>query len=885
MRPILPEEPRCFERLLMRLHPLLKRLPWCASSGDDEGTVPHPSSMRRRHNWWYRLVIPAGVKRVTVDDEAIADLKSRAEGHTLVYVAKLMGQLEYHALNERFLREGLPLVAYTNALTARRWLRWGDFWKSIRAQEGEIAERSRPVAPAFDGTLKRMVVTGESVLVQIPPSSLEEETGVATLPLQALAAIVRAQRESERPISIVPVDFLWSRRPARQERSLVDILFGEKEAPGALRRAALFLRKFHKSARVILGRTIDLPAFVAAGTERSDEDLALNLRGMLQEGLSAQRRTVTGPPLHPRGWTVRDILADEELDNRICRIAAERCKPADDLRDLAKRYAQQIAADIDATYIEVVDRVLTHAFGRLYDDFDVDTAGLERARALYAEGPIVFVPNHKSHVDYLLLSHILYHRHMTVPLIAAGDNMNFWPLGKIFRHCGAYFIRRSFRDNPLYKAVLETYLKLLLVEGYSQVFFIEGGRSRTGKLAPPRMGMFSMLERAAAQAGLPAPVYIPVAITYDRVIEEKSFVRELEGGEKERERTGHVLKLTKFLRRQKRRYGSITVRFGEPIPATPAATEEVERARKVEATAYEVCHRINQRTVVTPTALAAAAIMAEPRRGVTLADFRWRAELLLEYLRVKEVELSHRFERSTDRALADALTTLAEGKLIALRQESVEPFLAVDEGRRVQLAIVKNGAVHFFVTVSVVATLLRKHPQGTTVRDGTEHLDLARALLAHEFRFATSHAVQEHAQHALDFLRDAGAVESAVEGYRVTPAGGHALDVLAGQIIPFLETLAVALAAAATWQEGERDEHTLVAEMQATGNDLLLLERIRHREAITKDGLRNALRALVSYGILEVGKPEPESKRKTIYRPTQDAHALATLHGALERFL
>ena len=129
----------------------------------------------------------------------------------------------------------------------------------------------------------------------------------------------------------------------------------------------------------------------------------------------------------------------------------------------------------------------------MFDSFDVDGEGLTRAKELYAEGPVVFVPNHKSHADYLILSHILYHNGMTLPHIAAGINLEFWPLGPVFRRGGAYFIRRAFRDNPLYKAVLESYLEVLIKEGYSQEFFIEGGRSRTGKLM--KIGRASCRER------------------------------------------------------------------------------------------------------------------------------------------------------------------------------------------------------------------------------------------------------------------------------------------------------------------------------------------------------------------------------------------------------
>ena len=883
--PIFVERPRPFERLLILLHPPFKFLCKIFSTKLKQPDPPplHPSAMLREHNFIYRLLFPRFFRRITVDPQAIETLKSAARDSTIVYVAKCVGQLEYHFFNHLFLEKGLPLSNYCNALTLRRWMRWKDLKRTIIAQEHEIGRYGRPIDPAYHGLVEKMVIEGQSLFLEVPPSTLEDEGLSYTLPVQSLTALIQAQKKSERPISIVPLDFLWSRRPERPKRSLVDILFGEKESPGSIRKIVLFWRNYKRRAQATLGRPIDLAKFTQEGEGQSDQTLAKRLRSSLSVSLAAQRRTITGPPIRPHSWFIHEVMSDEDLDAKTCQLAAKMGKGADELRELATRYASEIAADVDYTYIELFDRLLGWTFKKLYDSFDVDTQGLRRAKELYEKGPIAFVPNHKSHVDYLLLSYILYHNGMTVPLIAAGDNMNFWPLGKRLRHCGAYFIRRTFRDNPLYGAVLETYLKVLLKEGYSQVFFIEGGRSRTGKLRHPRMGMVSMLRQSAREAGIKQLSFIPVSITYDRTIEQKSYVRELEGGEKQRETAGAILKLMKYIRRPRRRYGSIYVRFDEPVHALPPATEG---EKSVKGLAFDICHRINRRAVATPMAVAACALLSDARRGLTVDDFKRRADIIASYLSSIGAELSWRLKSSPERSLEDALSTLADGKVVAKRPNALEPYIVVNEDRRLSLSIFKNSVVHFMITIGVVSLALQKRAgKGETphVPDLASDLDVARDLLAHEFLFeGVEGKAQKEVLGALNFLQDMSAIRMAKDRCELMPEGRWMLGLFASQIQPFLETLLVALDFVGERMEPGTEEKTLIPQIQKRGQALFLLERIHYREAVTRDGLRSSLKVLASCNII---KTERAPKNRITYHPTGDPEARINLQEALERFL
>lgn len=881
-----PEKINISERTLRVLHPAFA---WLARHHPSRFAPPelpplHPSAMLLEKNWIYNAIFPRFFKRISVEKEEIERLRQAAQNSTIVYIAKQMGHLEYNYYNHIFLKEGLPLSLYNNSMTLRRWMKWRDYWNAVISQESEIGKWGHTIDPLDEGMLPKMISEGKGVLIIIPPSGLADEELFLTGPIRSLTALVEAQRDSERPIKIVPLDFLWSRRPKKHKKSLVDILFGEKESPGMFRKTVLFCRNYKTQAHAAIGKPVNLEEFVNGANGSTDHDIAFRLREHLLSSLKSQRQTITGPPVRPRGWFIGQVMGDDELDERICAIAAERGKTAEDLRDLAKRYIREIAADVDYTYIELLDRILGSTLNRIYENYDVDTAGLKRARELYADEPVVFVPNHKSHVDYLILSHILYHNNMTVPHIAAGINLSFWPLGRIFRRCGAYFIRRQFRDNPLYKAVLETYLKILLKEGYSQEFFIEGGRSRTGKLRAPKKGMLSMLQGAARGAGISKVNFIPVSLTYDRIIEQKSLVSESEGETKEAEKTSHLLRLTKYLRPRRHRHGSIYVRFGEPVVMDVNAFE----ASHVKWVANDICHQINRRAVVTPVAVAAAALLAGARRAVTIAEFDSRVQLILQYLRYKGVELSARFEMSPYDVMQRAISQLGYSRLISVNRSFIEPYIAIDESKRNPLAFFKNGMVHFLATVgSISSIILACDRRGETLTRQKLSADFKalKDLFSHEFRFATRKPLEEHIDAALDFLLKKNSISISGDTVCPTRQGLWILEQFRFHIKPYLETLAIALQHIGRCATGIIDEKQLWGDMQDTGRDLLLLGRISHREAINKFDFQNTVRTLSSHRIIGIKEPETGRRRHNAYVISEGKDMLNKLQVELERVL
>lgn len=254
------------------------------------------------------------------------------------------------------------------------------------------------------------------------------------------------------------------------------------------------------------------------------------------------RYSAMGPRLPNRDAMFNKILNSEVIQAAIAE-EAKKSSP-EKARKEAEKIINEIAADVKHESLRVADRVLSWLWNKLYQGINVQNA--DRVRKLALEGhEIVYVPCHRSHMDYLLLSYLLYHQGLVPPHIAAGINLNFWPAGPIFRSWGAFFIRRTFKGNRLYSTIFREYLAELFYRGYSVEYFIEGGRSRTGRLLEPKTGMMSM-SLQALQRGLNRSLSIvPVYIGYEHVLEVDTYAKELRGAAKEKENAGLVLRVLK----------------------------------------------------------------------------------------------------------------------------------------------------------------------------------------------------------------------------------------------------------------------------------------------------------------------------------------------------
>ncbi len=823
---------------------LERKLPSLFSSGEDNEIDIYASSMSAEFNWLHKLIYPRFFEKINVESEHLDQIREISKTSTIVYVTRDIGQLEYNFFNYLFNEEMLPKSKFVNELSLWQWLPTKEMLAILAERARRFVSYGPLPHPVSSGYLGAIIDRGNSVFLQIKLTELFNDLFWYTPNEDVLAALLAAQERSPRPVTIVPLYFLWNKRPDGQPYSIVNIL------PSFIKRTVRFLRNCKNKAVVKVGQPIELEKFIAPYADNPLSERAAKLRSAFLDILLQEKKVVTGPAIKPRGYMIHELLEDESLGKTIYNISLARGTPVDDLKALAKKYAGEIAADINYHYIEIGFRLMNWALKNVYDGISIDSEGLAKLKRAAAKAPVVLIPNHRSHMDYLLLTTILYSNNVSIPHVAAGINLSFWPMGHIFRRCGAFFLRRSFSGNELYRAVFKSYLKLLLREGFIQEFFIEGGRSRTGKLRRPRLGMMTMLSEAlneeSRDAQNPKEAYfVPVAITYDRLMEEYSG--EVEGGSKQKERTRDLLHITKYLRR---RYGRIYVRFGEPIAYQPkqTATETAEEL------AGEVMRSIGSNLVVTPNSLTAISLLVSPKRAVSRGDLLENAEVLAAYLRSANATFSEAFNENTlEQIISDSIAGFERERLIETHREFSPVCYEIMEKGRQRLNYYKNNIIHFTLAASFAASALisagRKGLQHASRGDVVEKCMTLSEIFLREFQAGVGRISRADIEKALAYFEERGIYSSM-----------HHLGIFKGITANFIESYLIAISACKNMEPA--DEKGLQRQMIKLGRHMLLLGKIERIEAISNPVFNHAIEMWVRFGIL---KAEESEKRKKTY--------------------
>jgi glycerol-3-phosphate O-acyltransferase len=447
-------------------------------------------------------------------------------------------------------------------------------------------------------------------------------------PALLLALIDALRRDPGLDVSLVPAAVYWGRAPSK-ERSLIRLLLSEDWVIGSRVRGFFTVLFNGRSTTVQLGEALSLRSLLEddADTALSGRRIARQLRGQF-----ARLRTARlGPDLSHTRTIVAEVLRTRAVRAAVAQEVREKDKRTRRAVLLeARRYANEIAANYSPVFITFMSLALRTLWNRLYDGIEfqhVDT--LQQV----AEGnEIVYVPCHRSHMDYLLLSYAIYERGYAVPHIAAGLNLNLPIVGRFLRKGGAFFIRRSFRGNALYTIVFMKYLAAMMARGHSIEYFIEGGRSRTGRLRPPMTGMLSMTVRSYLREPRRPVVFVPVYFGYERIVEGQTYIGELSGAPKEKE---SIFGLLRSVGRLRQRFGNVHVNFGEPIHLDTLldryAPDWRDRAfddqnrppwvgALVDELALKIMQNINAAATVSPINLLALVLLATPRQSMLESD-------------------------------------------------------------------------------------------------------------------------------------------------------------------------------------------------------------------------------------------------------------------------
>ena len=558
-------------------------------------------------------------------------------------------------------------------------------------------------------------------------------------------------------------------------------------------------------------------------------------------------------------------------------LASERKVPVEKVAKEARGYFDEMAANFHGYYLAILAFFFNRIWHRMFSGLEI--RGLERVVECVKQHPIVLVPCHRSHFDYLILSYIFHENFLSPPHIAAGINMAFWPMGPFFRGAGAYFIRRSFEGNPLYKTVFRKYLEYLIREGYTQEFFIEGGRSRTGKILTPKLGMLAAIVDAFVD-GVRRDLYlVPVSIHYGRIVEEEAYKEELLGGQKEKESFAALIKARRVLRQK---YGTVYVTFGEPISLGEALGERKERFRNggdatledekryfIQKLGFRILRDVNEVAVAGATSVSSTVLLAAPHQAIRYGDFVLAARALTELLLAKHVAPTASLQRNAA-DFRESLGFLQTGKLIESMKDRDGEIIYVSPEKRMILDFYKNNIIHFFLIPSLVAHAVRRGVPPANLRDEVWWwLDLFRW----EFALPERAAVAQEIEATLRHFGDAGASPAA------PGADEHPLLAFSDGILEnFREAYWIAAKTVLDLDAGGLARKALIARMQKSFSMHQLLGQTRKPEGNSPMIFENALNRFGELEYVAVG--ERRGKDQTIV-PGRESAALAAVERRL----
>ncbi len=811
---------------------------------------------------------------IKTDKEQINQIKALPDDAVIVYTTPYKSYFEFFYFFTRYQQEKLPFPQLGfdyRFLSIQPVTR---IFRAFFAHVDYLLRFRKRLNPYESGYVKEALLNGQAAFL-----ALVEEKGFYKRFVKAktdpIRYLIELQKSIERPIFIIPQLMFFSKKPPHAIPTLMDILFGPEQKPGRIRKIVALFKKPDKIF-VQTSQPLNLHQYLEKPENRDlpVKQLSVMLRRLLLDQTNRHRQTITGPVLKPVAELKESILTSKQLRSFMEHHAQKRDIPMYKVYKEADGYIDEIASDFNLGVVKFGEVMIRWFFNLMFEGISVNYDVLNRVRTKAQKGPLVLIPCHKSHIDYLMLSYMLWTHNMPCPQIAAGKNLSFWPLGPFFRGGGAFFIRRTFRGAVLYSRVFKEYLYKLLEEGFNIEFFIEGGRSRTGKLLMPKLGLLSILIEAHKNGACEDLIFVPIYIGYDRILEESAYLQEIEGGKKEDENIWQLFKARRFL---KKRYGKIYLKFQEPLSLKETLEERGKSIRDmnskeqntlVRELGFRILNGIDRASVVTPHALVASALLNMPKQYFSYDEFIELVDIYMIYLMSQNATLADTLLYESVYAIEQALESNISRKFVEKTAQSPTPIDAesdekevlpsenryrVIENKRANLEYYKNNSISFFVPAAYTAlTILGKDAFQFSASDLHSGYKFLQDFFQNEFALDVDKTPEYYIRKTIKIFIDEAIIiphPTLPDSYNLTSAGYRKLKVFAAFLKTFFESYWIVLNYFIRQPPKELSPKDRLKKVQSRGNRMYKRRLIERPEALSKIYFMNALDYFTNQGI------------------------------------
>ena len=713
--------------------------------------------------------------------------------------------------------------------------------------------------------------------------SLSIAEGDHALDLGALAA----RLADGAPREIVPLRVAWRIPGFERDRALKfrHLLFGDPRRPGALRARSILLRD-RRRAQILVGEAATQDALRARFLDQTGggdgEGDGPEFAGFVarQAGLALDvaERGIRGSRYKVPRFVADSLRTDPKFRAGLAELATSLGRPVGDLYREARPLMKEVIATPSALFLDLRARLDRMMFGGYEPEMEIDPAALAKLRAVLREHPTCILFTHKTYIDGATPSRLAYENDLPMLHSFGGANLDFAVMGIFFRRSGMIFVRRSFRDQPVYKLVLRHYIAWLLAKRFPLSWAFEGTRSRLGKLMPPKYGLMKYVLDAAHATGTKGVNFVPFVTSFDLIRDVEEYAAEQTGRTKKPESLSWFIGYMKSLKEPS---GRIRLDIGEPVVIEEAPGPDDRRA--LERIAFAVAVEANRVTPLTVTSVMCLILLGTAPRGVTEAEMRATIARLVDWARARGIRLCRELESGDAAALPATLDTLVRGGLLTRFAAGSETVYSIEPAHHPMASYYRNIIAHHFLDramIELALFALRDADSQDATAAFWAQVDRLRDLFKFEFFYPPRDEHRAAIEVELARIDPAWAkrLASGDRGVaqiirRCQPIVGHAI------LLPFAEAYSVVADLLARAQPGEAvDEKALLDAALVEGRQAWLLRRISSEAAIGKQLFANGLALMRHMGLAETATPDRLARRRALLA---ELRRLATVMEAM----